>query len=139
MKLKFNKISWFILFLWIIISGVAYSSSTCGNLEYSRCCAPNLQSSKIEPVISNCAYSSHCFSEFTIPSGQKDVCCGKKECSSDGAPVLNTQPPNFNTGVIYYTYTSHRHHDNKAFYPALDQRKIRKSIAIYTIVQSFLC
>ena len=139
MKTIFNKLYWPIFFLWIIISGTAYTNSKCGDSEYSRCCFANSLSSKIEKVIESCAYTSHCWELVSTTSCKKDFCCKKKECTPDGVLFFNTQSPNFQTDSIHFTYTSQRHLANRALRPVFDQHKTRQSISIYTLIQSLLC
>jgi len=139
MKTIYNKSFWLILFLWIIISGTAYTKSNCCDLEKSQFYSVDSFFSKIETDISSCAYNSHCWGRLYTTSSKKDSCCKKKECSHDSEFFLYTQNPKIQTASIPFVITSQRQLDNRALRPVFDQHKARQSISIYTLIQSFLC
>lgn len=139
MKTIFNTLFGLILFSWIIISGTAYTSSTCGDSEDSRNSSKSAFASTIETTFSSCADTSHCWALLFNTSSKKDPCCKKNECAVDGDCFLNTQKPNFHTSAIFLAYTSQRYQDNRALHPDVDRHKTRQPIPIYTIIQSFLC
>jgi hypothetical protein len=139
MKTIFNKSFWLILFLWIIISGTAYTKSNCDDSENSRSYSAHSFFLKIETDISNCAYTPHCWGELSTNSSKKDSCCKKKECLRDSEFFLNTQNSKIQTASIPFVFANQRQLDKRALRPVLGQHKTRQSISIYTLIQSFLC
>jgi hypothetical protein len=139
MKTIFNKSCWLILFLWIIISGTAYTKSNCGDSEKSRPYSAHSFFSKIETGISSCAYDFHCRGQLHTTSNKKNSCCKNKQCSRDSEFFLNTHYPKIQTASIPFVFTSQSQPDNWAFSPAFVQHKTRQFISIYTLTQSFLC
>jgi len=139
MKTIYNKSFWLILFLWIIISGTAYTKSNCCDSEKSQSYSAHSFFSKIETDISSCVHNSHCWGQLYTTSSKKNSCCEKKECSRNSEVFLNTQNHRIQTVSIPFVITSQRQLDNRALRPVFAQHKTRQSISIYTLIQSFLC